>query len=317
MQPKFDADSTTAGKVLRLYQRLLLDGRRHFQKDLAAYLNCSIQTVMRLIGEIEGVIGACLVTGLEKHRRWYQIKSVSRNRLGLDFEELRYLAICRDLADPYLPDNVKTRVDKSLFAFSMLMADPEYAGEEKIKKRHIGHCAKGWIDYTPYFGFLEKLVVAADEDRVCLISYKAATNKKTKVHKFAVARIVSMNSALYALGAILNDDFGGIRHFANLAVHRIRNVVLADRHWKLKLPEGDLSMFGLPWHEPRKFRIKFSGGVAAQYVRERVWSERQRMIPQPDGGLILELFSRSEPEIKAWARSFGDDAILLPPEKAG
>ena len=58
MNKSLDDDATTAQRALRLYQKLLLDGRRHFQTDLAEYLNCSVQTVMRLITEIEGVIGA-------------------------------------------------------------------------------------------------------------------------------------------------------------------------------------------------------------------------------------------------------------------
>ena len=74
MHKSLDADATTAQRALRLYQKLLLDGRRHFQADLADYLGCSPQTVMRLIAEIEGMVGPSLVTGLEKHKRWYQIR---------------------------------------------------------------------------------------------------------------------------------------------------------------------------------------------------------------------------------------------------
>lgn len=180
MQNKINEDSSVCEKVLRLFQKLMLDGRKHFQTDLAEYLQCSVQTVMRLIAEIEAVIGANLVTGLEKHRRWYQIRSISRNKLGLDFEELRYLAICRDLAEPFLPDIVKKRVENSIFSFSMLMADQEFAEREKVQKKHIGYCAKGWIDYTPYHDFLEKLVNAAEEKKICLVRYKSPANRQSK-----------------------------------------------------------------------------------------------------------------------------------------
>lgn len=311
MRQSLNTDATTAQRALRLYQKLLLDGRRHFQTDLADYLGCSPQTVMRLIAEIEDMIGPSLVTGLDKRKRWYQIRSISRNRLGLDFEELRYLAICRDLATPYLSDDVKARVDQSIFSFSMLMADQEYAEREKVQKKHLGHCAKGWIDYTPYFGFLEKLVSAADNNQVCLVRYKSPTNRVAKIHRFATARIVSMNGALYAIGASLTEDFKEMRFLTNLAVHRIKDVTLTDKHWEVQLPEEDLGMFGLPWHEPKTFRVKFSPGPVSQYVKERRWSGKQKMRKQPDGSLILELESRSEPEIRAWVRSFGEDAEFL------
>lgn len=106
-------DASKNNKLLRLFQRLMLDGRRHYQSDLAEWLNCSRQTIIRLVGEIEGVIGTSLESGMDEHRRWYQIRSISRSRLGLDFEELRYLAICRDLAAPYLPEQVRERVDRA------------------------------------------------------------------------------------------------------------------------------------------------------------------------------------------------------------
>lgn len=308
---KLNADASAGEKLLRLFQKLMLDGRRHFQSDLAEYLGCSPQSVMRLIAEIECVVGDCLVTGLEKHRRWYQIRSISRNRLGLDFEELRYLSICRDLAEPYLSKNVKERVDQSIFNFSMLMADEEYAEREKVQNKQVGHCFKGWIDYTPYFDFLEKLVEAREKNVVCLVKYKALASDRFREHRFALSRIVSMNNALYALGAGVTDDFTEIRHPTNLAVHRIKDVILTDKPVRFKIPEGDLSMFGLPWHEPRQFRIRFNAGKAAQYVRERVWSDKQKFSKQEDGSLVLDMMSRSEPEVMAWVRSFGDEAEIL------
>lgn len=311
MQASLNPDATTVERALRLYQKLLLDGRRHFQADLARYLCCSPQTVIRLISEIEGVVGASLVTGLEKHLRWYQIRSISRNRLGLEFEELRYLSICRDLAEPYLPEQVRHRVDQGIFNFSMLMADQEYAEREKAQKEQIGHCAKGWIDYTPCFEILEKLVLAMDEQVFCLIRYQALAKKQERTHIFAVARIISMNNALYVLGAVRDEKSGNKGKLINLAIHRIKEVILIDKHRDFTIPEEDLSLFGLPWHEARLFRIRFKSERAAQYVRERIWSDEQRFLDQPDGTVILELTSRSEPEIVAWVRSFGDDAELL------
>lgn len=311
MQQKYDKDSSTAQKVLRLYQKLLLDGRRHFQSDLAAWLNCSTQTIMRLVAEIEGVIGASLVTGLEKHRRWYQIRSISRNRLGLEFEELRYLSICRDLAEPYLPEQVKDRVEQSIFNFSVLMADQEYTNREKAQKEQIGYCAKGWIDYTPFFGILEKLVLAMDEKRISIVQYRPLGKKENREYRLAANKIISMNNALYVLGALVSSNMKERGKLVSLAVHRIKDVTLTDKTWYFSIPEEDLGLFGLPWHEPKIFKIRFKTERAVQYVKERIWSDKQKFLEQPDGSLILEMESRSEPEVVAWVRSFGDDAEIL------
>ncbi len=308
---KQDIDATPGAKLLRLFQKLMLDGRRHFQQDLAEELNCSAQTVMRLIAEIEGVIGASLETGLDRHRRWYQIKAISRNRLGLEFEELRYLSICRDLATPYLPEQVVKRVDESIFNFSMLMADQAFAEREKVQKRQFAFFSKGRIDYSPYFEQIELLIQAMEEKRICLVRYKAAGKSQAKEHRFAVSRIISMNNALYALGAGVTEDFKKLRHLTSLAVHRIREVILTDKPVLFDIPENDPGMFGLPWHEPRTFRIRFKPGKAADYVRERIWADQQKLEEMNDGGVLLELTTRSEPEITAWVRSFGEDAELL------
>lgn len=314
MQKSLNPDATGVERALRLYQKLLLDGRRHFQGDLAEYLACSPQTVIRLIAEIEAVVGACLVTGYEGRRRWYQIRSVSRNMLGLDFEELRYLSICRDLAAPYLPAEVKERVDASIFNFSVLMADREYAIREKAQKEQVGYCAKGRIDYTPFFGFLEKLAQAIEEKRICVVRYRATGRSEAKEFRFAPNKIIGMNNALYALGALVVENMRESQKPVNFAVHRFKDVILTDKTRDFEIPTENLELFGLTWHEPKIFRIRFRNKKAADYVRERVWSEKQRFLEEPDGSLILEIRSRSEPELRAWARSFGDAAELVEDE---
>jgi len=66
-------DASMGNKLLRLFRLLLADGQRHYQTDLMEYLNCSRQTIIRLMREIESVIGTSLITGMENRRRWYQI----------------------------------------------------------------------------------------------------------------------------------------------------------------------------------------------------------------------------------------------------
>ena len=311
MPPKIDPDATYGMKLLRLFRKLMLDGRHHFQTDLAEELQCSPQAVIRMMRALEAVIGASLESGLENRKRWYQIKTISRSRLGLDFEELRYLSVCRDLAAHSLPRQIRERVDKTIFDLSMLMADQGYAEREKVQKTQFGFFSKGRIDYSPHFDHIEALVQAAEHKRICLVRYKAAGKRESKEHRFAPSRIVSMNNALYALGAGVTADFKDMRHLMNLAIHRIQDVALTDKPARFVIPEADLGMFGLPRHEPRVFRIRFASRKEADYVRERIWADEQRIEELDEGGLILEITTRSEPELMAWVRSFGDEAELL------
>lgn len=74
---KLDKDASKGIKLLKLFQLLMLDSRKHYQTDLADYLDCSAQTVIRLIKDIEELIGPDLLSGTEDRRRWYQIDCVS------------------------------------------------------------------------------------------------------------------------------------------------------------------------------------------------------------------------------------------------
>lgn len=310
MPLKIDQDAGHGVKLLRMFRKLMLDGRRHFQLDLAEELQCSAQTVIRMAGEIEIVIGVSLKSGLENRKRWYQIKTISRNRLGLDFEELRYLSVCRDLAGNTLPEQIRSRVDDTIFNLSVLMADQEYAERAKLQKPQFTFFSKGRIDYSPYFQHIEKLLQAAEERRFCLVRYKAAGKTDDKEHRFAPGRIVSMSGALYIVGAGMTEDFSTIRHQTTLAIHRITNVTLMERKFSFDLPEAAPDSFGLPWHEPRTFRIRFKPGKAANYVRERIWADEQKMEDLEDGGVLLEFTTRSEPEVMAWVRSFGEEVVF-------
>lgn len=310
MPNKRNMDATTGAKLLKLFQRLMFDGRRHFQSDLAAWLNCSKQTVMRLTGEIENVIGVNLETGLENRCRWYRIRPKYCKHPGLNREELRYLSICRDLAEPYLPEQIRQRVDKNIFRFAMNLAEFEESSEGP--DRQLAFFSKGRIDYSPHFAHIELLLRAGEEKRVCLVEYKAAGQTASREHRFVPGRMVSMSGALYALGASVAEDFQSMLYLTNLAVHRIRRVALTDKTVLFDIPDTGRATFGLPWHEPRAFRIRFTPGAASDYVRERIWAEEQKLEELDDGGVLLTVTSRSEPEIVAWVRGFGEEAELLP-----
>ena len=75
-----------------------------------------------------------------------------------------------------------------------------------------------------------------------------------------------MNQAIYALGALMKEDYSKVRHFTYLAVHRMQDVVVTDRRYDGEFPDVDGGTFGLPWHEPKDFHIHFKAGKAANYA---------------------------------------------------
>lgn len=305
--PKKRDDATSSEKVLTLYILLMTSGRKHFQADLVERFQCSPQTVTRLAVAIESIIGNKIEFGKDGRRNWFRIRSISPRTLGLDYEELHYLSVCRELGSDLLPEHVRKRIDNTIMNLSVQMADHSRASDSNAAPK-FSFYAKGRIDFTPHYETINTLMRAAEERRICTVHYKANSRNETKEHRFAPGRIVSMSNALYALGAGVTEDFSEIRHLTNLAVHRIVAVSPTEHIFDFDLPDCSANSFGLPWHEPRTFRIRFSSNCA-DYIRERIWADEQQMVDTEDGGVILEITSRSEKELMAWVRGFGVDVI--------
>ena len=305
MPSKLDPDARTGDKLLRLFRKLLFDNRRHFQQDLARELNCSPQTVIRLMEQIENAVGIALEMGMEQRRRWYRLNPGEKGHLGLDFEELRFLTLCHRMAAGILPEQTLQRVDRTIQRLALHMADPHFQDQDDF-----AFYIKGRINYTPFADAIERLVQAARCQTVCRIRYKAVGKTEPRLHRFIPVRMAAMNNALYVLGGHLGEDGPEVEHPCTLAVHRIQSVELTEDHARYELEDDGHGGFGLPWHEPRTFRIHVAPS-AADYVRDRVWAANQRIEDSDDGGLILTLTTRSEPELRAWVRSFGDAAALL------
>lgn len=100
------------------------------------------------------------------------------------------------------------------------------------------------------------------------------------------------------------------------AVHRILSIETSDSRFTGDMPEDNPGLFGLPWHEPKTFFIRFSQGKVSDYVRERVWSDSQKLYTLPDTSVLLEITTCSEPELMAWLRSYGEDAELVSEQQA-
>jgi len=62
-----------------------------------------------------------------------------------------------------------------------------------------------------------------------------------------------------------------------------------------------------------KTRIYFDREVKT-YISDRIWSEDQKIIPQDDGGIILEMTVSSKNELIAFILSFDYKAKVLEPE---
>ncbi|MDE2514451.1 MAG: WYL domain-containing protein [Rhodospirillales bacterium] len=313
MPKKRNPESRPRDKLLSLYQRLTLDGRKHFQADIARVLECSPQTVARLIGVISDHLSkdVAIESGLEGRRRYYRLRSATEETaLGFSFEELRYLAICRDLAAPFLSDETARRIGRSLTTLALQLgegAGASLAGEQ------IGFRSKGSIDYTPHLPMIAALRQAIEKREVCDILYRAGGRSSDRHYRYAPGRILAMSGTLYVLGFRLSDGSLLAERPTTFSLHRVREVLPTGEYFRFHAIPDDSKAFGLIWHEPRLMAARIAP-EAADYVRDRVWSNDQIIEDQPDGGIVLTIRTTSEREFRAWVGSFlGLAEIIAPP----
>lgn len=302
-------DSSYGSKLLRLFRILISDQRRHYLLDLKETLNCSSQTLIRLIEEIESEVGESLEFGKDGRKRWYKMSPLNKDgRLNLDSDDIKFFEICRDLAEPYLPQQVKSRVDKKLWELSLKISEEtQNFGEDS----NFTFFSKGYIDYSPFFSMITILLDAIKGHNICVVRYRPSGEKDIHRHLFAPCKIACMSGALYVLGSYMESDLKTPRYLTNFAIHRIVSVDKTTFEITFPIPKIESESFGLPWHEPRTFRIKFNPGKSSDYVKERIWAKHQKITEDGEGGIILEIVTSSEPELKAWIRSFGGEAKLL------
>ena len=241
--------------------------------------------------------------------RGYRLQSISARTLGLDYEELHYLSVCRELGADLLSEHVRKRIDETIMSLSMQMADPR-RDSRSCSEPKFAFYAKGRIGLLPPLrnhqhsptrrGRKANMPCAIPGELPQPHQRTPLRSKPDREHEQRPLRT----------GAGVTKDFSEVRHLTNLAVHRIVSVRVSEHTFTFDLPACSANSFGLPWHEPWTFKIRFSSNCAG-YIRERIWADEQSLEDTEDGGVILELTTRSEPGLMAWVRSLGDDAQEL------
>lgn len=314
MPPKRD-DALPGDRLLILYQRLTLKEGRHFLADLARDLGRSPQAVTRMVGVIEAHLGkdAYIERGLEGRRRYFRLRSNSEAKaLGFSFEELRFLANCRDLAAPYLPKGVAERIDRTLGALVLHLGE---RAPGSMQTPAVSFRSKGYIDYSPYLGTISALRDAIASRRVCDVLYRAGGRDEAALYRYAPGGITAMAGTLYVQGYRLAEGSLLKERATTFSLHRISRVTPTGERFGFDAAPGEAHCFGLDWHEPRRVSIRIDA-KAADYVRDRIWSDDQTIENLDDGSLVLTVTTTGEKELQAWVWSFGGLArfVEAPPE---
>lgn len=318
MPNKIDPDQTHGEKVVRLFARLLFSSRPHSLTELAETLNCSKQTVSRILGKIESSLGVDLERVKSGREATFAIKNRKAPPAGyLSPSEMDLLWMCRAFAERLVGKDIFTEVQQALFKSQTLVN-----GDATPTAEHFASFFPGTIDYTPHQDTILTLIEGMNAHRVCKVAYKSAESQGPKTFHIKPLKIFTHKDTLYlhALKAKepwqkkwVEPEFDPL-----LAIHRFKKVEIADRTIPFEVPKGyDFEKafnqtFGIIKDKSFRVEAEFTGW-AAVYVSERIWSPDQ-MIKKERDKVRINFTSSSEPEVISWILSFGCCGRLLGPD---
>lgn len=309
------ADAKPAEKLLSLFTTLLFTNDRYSLSALAEMLDCSKQTVSRLLLQMEGArYGKVYKEKQGKEVFFKLLRPEKLPALSLDSEGLSQLMLCRDFLVKLLPKKMQIRMQKSLeVAVSYL--PPE---NQKMPGSVGASLAKGRIDYEPFQRYLETLIKAIQSNRVCFVSYRRAINKPEREYDYAPRRLVAYREGIFVLGYMVTEKGTPLPLHddpTSLALHRMTGCTLTRRTSEKvpDVPPPPQEALGImKWGEPFEVVVKFAPS-AATYVAERQWSANQKVTLCEDGSILLSVQVANELECVSWLLSFGAAAEVLEP----
>jgi predicted DNA-binding transcriptional regulator YafY len=318
MPPKH-SEAKPGEKLLALYTLLLLRGNRAISlTDLARTLDCSKQTVGRLLNQMEASGYGKLEDVIKKGREnYYRLRRPPELQVNISVEGLTQLALCRNLLLHILPKSAHGLLDKTLRDASAYAPEAPGADAVSVGQSYV----KGRIDYTPFQPFLENFIKAMRQRGVCAVAYQKRPNRPPRSFAFAPMRFIAYHETLSFLGWEVTDKGRVEAKYdqpMSLYLQRCQEVKLTQRSAeRLPIPEAaqpedGRGLFGVIPGEPFGVRARFAP-EAAMYVYDRQWSSRQHMEIRDDGALILDFDAQSETEVISWLLSFGDKAAALEP----
>jgi len=194
MPEKFDLYKSYGEKLIGLFVRLLFSGERHSLTELAQMLDCSKQTVLRLIDNIRKSYGINIEETKQGNRSFYQIRKpvASLKNIPLTEAELQSLLMCKSFTQHLIGKKLYEEATQAIFKSKAALADGQHIGE-----CHFTAFRPGTIDYTPQHQIIHTLIEAMEKQRVCKLTYQAIDAPRPKTYHIKPLKLFSYHDAVY------------------------------------------------------------------------------------------------------------------------
>lgn len=316
MPKKRDLDQTHAQKVIKLFAKLIFSDRRYSLSEISESLNCSKQTVQRLVDHINSAYSVIIDEEIENRQKYYHIKRIPGKLpvLGLTDMEYRTLQMCKTFTEHLIGKDLFDEATHALEKSSALLES------SRSSRHHFATLRPGHIDYTCHQQVIRTVIQAMDARKICKIVYQSPQQDAAKTFHIMPLKLFSHQGALY-LHARMATPPGEKRKRRTfdplLAVHRILKSDMTG--YSYEFPQDyDFEKrfnreFGIIKADPFEVEVIFTG-FAAIYVSERIWDEDQVIERLDDDAVKLTFTAASIPEVTSWILSFDREAEVVAPE---
>jgi predicted DNA-binding transcriptional regulator YafY len=318
MGEKIDIYRSYGEKLISLFARLLFSGETYSLTELSRMLNCSKQTVLRLMEDIRKAYGVVIEESYSANRKYYRVKRPGSTKAlyPLTELELSVLQMCRDFTSHMLGKKLFEEATRAIAKTQALLP-----GESAGDAHHFGVFRPGTIDYTPHHEIICNLIAAMEARKVCRITYKAAFNQRPKTFLIKPLKIFTHRDTLYLHAQRAKEPckpYHAPDYDPLLAIHRMKQVEIIERTFEypsnFDFEKAFNRHFGVMKGEAFKVEVEFTGW-AAQYVSERIWSQDQKIKNVGKDWIRLTFTASSESELISWVLSFEAKARLCSPSR--
>lgn len=315
MPEKRDPYKSYGEKLLSLFARLLFSGESHSLTELARMLDCSKQTVLRLIDNIRKAYGIDIEETKQGNRSFYRIRkaAASLKNISLTTAELQAMQMCQAFTQHLVGKKLYEEATQAIFKSKVSLTEGQ-----QTSACHFEAFRPGAIDYTPQHQIIHTLIEAMEKQKVCKLTYQAM-NDRPKTYHIKPLKLFSHNNTIYLHAQKAKEPgkpYRTPKFDPLLAVHRMKSVELTNipfRTEKFDFEKTFNRHFGVMKDEVFEVEAAFTGWAAA-YVAERQWSPDQEIIKKGKNKIILKFSASSEPELLGWLLSFGKHAKLIKPD---
>lgn len=317
MGKKKEINRSYGEKLIKLFVKLLFSGESYSLTELSKILECSKQTVIRLIDDIEKGYGVRIELSQAGNRHYYRIQRPERKFpvTAISELEIAVLQMCRDFTAQLLGKQLFEEATIALLKSQSLVLGKKRESSAK----YFATIRPGTIDYTPHHDTICTLIEAMKQQRICQVSYQAIIETKTKTFNIIPMKLFSHKDTIYLHARLTNSPgkkFEAPDYDPLLAVHRIKKIEITERQYnsseKYNFDKIFNKHFGIIRNRAFRVEVEFCGW-AAKYVSERIWGSDQKITNKNQGRINLEFTSSSVPEVISWILSFGQEARLIKP----